>query len=153
MKAINYEYAHNNELYPVYCAAEPWNNYDRINFDSMLSGKEGFTLISESGEICGAIIFDQYRPGNDITIHCSVHPKYHRRWLTRRIYNQVFGYVFDQLELPRCSGFAVEGLTDLTFHLRLGFKPEGCIREAVFKDGRRRAIFLYGMLASERKWR
>ena len=153
MKAIPYEYAHNNDLYPVYCAAEPWNGYDRINFDSQLSGKEGFTLVDHNGNLCGAIMFDMYRPGDDIVIHCSVHPDYHKRWLTRTIYKQVFGYCFDFLELPRCSGFAVEGLTDPTFHLRLGFKPEGCIRDAVFKAGRRRSLFLLGMLANERKWK
>jgi RimJ/RimL family protein N-acetyltransferase len=153
MKAINYEYAHNTDLYQVYCASEPWNNYDRIHFDSQMSSAEGFTLINSKGEICGAIMFTDYRPGNDIMIHCAVHPKYHGRWLTRQIYKQVFSYVFDFLELPRCSGFAIEGLTDPTFHLRLGFKAEGCIREAVVKGGRRRALFLLGMLASERKWK
>src|SRR6266540_2683126 len=122
MKAINYNYAHNTDLYPIYQQSEPWAEHTRITFDSQMSTAEGFTLVNGDGKICGAIMFSQYRPGSDIVIHCSVHPDYHKRWLTKEIYKRVFSYVFDYLELPRCSGFAIDGLTDPEFHKRFGFK-------------------------------
>lgn len=153
MKLIPLEYHHYGELMEVAKLAEPWMFIHRASFDSIMSGREGFVLIDAAGSVQGAVTFSDYRPADDIIVHCSVHPEYHRRWLTKEIYRQVFDYVFVTLELHRCSGFRIDGTgTPETFHERLGFKLEGVVRQGVRVQGERRDIYLYGMLKDERRW-
>lgn len=153
MKLQKLEYRHHAELMEVAKAAEPWMYMHRASFDAVLATREGFVLLDNSDRIHGAITFSDYRPGDDIVIHCTIHPDHQRRWLSKQIYRQVFDYAFVTLELPRCSGFRIDGTgTPATFHERLGFKLEGIVRQSLQVQGERRDVYLYGMLKGERRW-
>ena len=146
-----YEYKHNACLIEIAKVSEPWIKWHRALFDASLAGREGFVVVS-GGKIAGCITFSDYNPDADITIHCSIHPEYHKRWLTKTIYKQVFDFPFVTLGLKRCSGYIISGCTPIGFHERLGFKEEGIRRQAVVINGTPRDIYLYGMLESERRW-
>jgi RimJ/RimL family protein N-acetyltransferase len=153
MKLIPLEYRHNAELMEVVKIAEPWMYVHRASFDAILATREGFVLMDSQGRIKGAITYSDYRPGDDIIVHCTVHPDSHSRWLTKQIYKQVFDHVFVTLDLPRCSGYRISGTgTPDTFHRRLGFKHEGIVRVSVRVQDERRDVHLYGMLRNERRW-
>ncbi|MFZ4856135.1 MAG: GNAT family N-acetyltransferase [Desulfuromonadaceae bacterium] len=153
MYLVPLEYRHHAELMEVVKIAEPWMYIHRAAFDAILGGREGFVLVDAAGRIKGAITYSDYRPGVDVIVHCTVHPDCHRKWLTKKIYTQVFDHVFVTLGLHRCSGHRVSGtLTPDTFHERLGFVHEGTIRQGARIQGELQDVFIYGMLKEDRRW-
>jgi RimJ/RimL family protein N-acetyltransferase len=147
-----YEYKHNARLMEIAKISEPWIEWHRALFDASLAGRQGFVIVDRKSLIIGCITYSDYHTGSDVTIHCSVLPDHHGRWLTKAIYKQVFDYVFITLGLPRCSGYLIEGCTPLGFHERLGFKKEGIKRDLVRIQETLRNVHIYGMLESERRW-
>ena len=152
MRLEKYEYRHNAELFEVFKQSEPWWNYHRAQLDSVLLQREGFVLVANNGKLVGAIMISDYTPGSDAIVHCSVLPEYHRRWLTRSIYKQVFDFVFDTMGLDRCTGYVIDGLTPEGFHERLGFKYVGRLRRLIMAKGEKRDLIMYDMLKEERRW-
>lgn len=152
MRLEKYEYRHNAELFEVMKISEPWANYHRAQFDAVMQKREGFVLVDNEGKIAGCIVISDFYPGIDAMVHCSVLPKYHRRWLTRSIYKQVFDYIFETLGLDRCSGYIVDGMTPRWFHERLGFKYVGCQRKLFPVNGVKKDVFIFDMLKEERRW-
>lgn len=61
-------------------------------------------------------------------------------------------YGFEQLNLNRISS-AAYGFNErsINMHLKLGFKKEGCVRKAIYKNGRYNDKILLGILKEE--WR
>ena len=64
----------------------------------------------------------------------------------------MFDSVFDDLKCVRASGYAIEGITDMTFHERLGFKLEGIYRDGLRLKDEYYNLYRYGMLKNERRW-
>ena len=152
MKLEELNHKHFPDLFEVTKLSDPWLDLDRNTSDRLFSQREGFVLVTNDNKVVGHITFDSYTPRLDIIIHCSVIPEYQKRWLTKAIYKQVFDKVFNDFECIRASGFAVEGLNDLTFHERLGFKLEGITRNGFRHFNNYYNVRSYGMLKNERRW-
>lgn len=152
MQIVPIEHKHFQELFKVTTICEPWWGMDRNTSDRLFSKREGFVLVSEEGKVAGHITISDYTVKLDTFIHCSVLPEYQKRWLTKHIYKTVFDYVFDELECIRATGWAAEGLNDLTFHERLGFKHEGVHRKSLRIMDKYYDLHHYGMLKDERRW-
>ena len=152
MKLLPLEHKHFPDLFKVMSVTEAWLDLDRNTSDRLFSQREGFVVVNNKNEIVGHITFSDYIVKLEVTIHCSILPEYHKRWLTRSIYKECFDYVFNELECVRASGFAIEGINDLTFHQRLGFSWEGCYRMGFRHWDKYYNLHRYGMLSHERKW-
>lgn len=152
MKLVPLEHKHFNDLFLLTSVCEPWWGLDRNTSDRLFSQREGFVLLNSQDKVVGHVTFSDYAVRLDVIIHCSVLPEYHSRWLTKSIYKQVFDNVFDELQCVRASGWAIEGLTDLTFHERLGFQKEGIYRNGLRIRDKYYNIHRFGMLAHERRW-
>jgi RimJ/RimL family protein N-acetyltransferase len=156
MKIVPIEHKHYAELFRVTSICEPWWGLDRNTSDRLFSKREGFVLIAESGsdegKVVGHITLSDYTVKLDVFIHCSILPEYQRRWLNKTIYRTVFDYVFNVLECVRATGWATEGLNDLTFHERLGFKREGVHRQNLRIKDKYYDMHYFGMLKNERRW-
>lgn len=152
MRLEKYEYKHNVELFELAKVTEPWWHFHRAQFDNVFVSREGFVLVANDGTLAGCIVVSDYHPGVDAVVHCSVHPKYQKRWLTRKIYKEVFDFVFETLDLVRCSGYVIDGLTPQGFHERLGFKYVGRLRQFVTVDDKKHDFIWYDMLKEERRW-
>lgn len=152
MNIIPIEHKHYPELFNIIQITEPYISLDRNTSDRLFSQREGFVLTNKYNKVVGHITVSDYSVKHDIVVHCSVIPEYQKKWLTRSIYKKVFDYVFNDLECVRASGFAVEGLNDLSFHERLGFSWEGCYRKGFRIHDKYYNLHRYGMLANERRW-
>jgi RimJ/RimL family protein N-acetyltransferase len=152
LRLVDLHHSHFPGLFQVTAETEHYLELDRNTSDRLFSQREGFTLLADSGEVAGHITFSDYAVKLDVVIHCSVLPQYQKRWLTKSIYKRVFDRVFHDLECKRASGFAIAGLTDLTFHERLGFRLEGIYRTGVRLREQYYDLLRYGMLAHERRW-
>lgn len=61
-------------------------------------------------------------------------------------------YGFNQLNLHRIYSGAVSfNARSIRMHEKLGFKKEGCQREAIFRNGKYHDVILFGLLGN--KWR
>jgi RimJ/RimL family protein N-acetyltransferase len=147
-----YEYRHNAELFEVAKLSEPWHKYHRAQFDAAFAAREGFVLVANDGALAGCIMVSDYFPGVDAMVHCTVAPEYHTRWLTKSIYKEVFDFVFVTLDLHRCGGYVIDGMTPQGFHERLGFKQVGIMRQLITIEGEKHDLILYDMLKEERRW-
>ena len=152
MKLEELQHRHFPYLFEVISLSEPLFDLDRNTSDRLFSQREGFVLVTNKGDIVGHITYDSYTPRLDAMIHCGVIPQYQKKWLTKSIYKQVFDRIFIDLECVRASGYAVEGLNDLTFHERLGFKLEGIVRNGFRHFDKYYNLRIYGMLKDERRW-
>jgi RimJ/RimL family protein N-acetyltransferase len=152
MKLEQLEHKHFKELFEVIKLSEPIYDLDRNTSDRLFSQREGFVLINNNDKVIGHITLDNYTPRLDIMVHCGVIPEYQKRWLTKSIYRQVFDKVFIDLECVRASGYAIEGLNDLSFHERLGFRLEGISKMAFRHFDKYYNVRSYGMMNHERRW-
>jgi len=152
MKLETLSHKHFPALFHITQQTEPHLDLDRNTSDRLFGQREGFVLLNNADKVVGHITLSDYAVRLDVVIHCSVLPEYQKRWLTKSIYKQVFDHVFEELECVRASGFAVCGLTDLTFHERLGFKLEGVYRKGLRIKDTYYDLYRYGMLKDERRW-
>lgn len=145
---------HIDRLHEIVLQAEAWAGYISLEqFYYKLRGRDSLTLL-EGEEPIGAITYSDFTPAADVTMHVFVTPEYQKRWLSRRILAQVFGKVFEEYDLPRCSTYSFPGVTDdvFNFQLALGFKPEGVKRKAAWLADGLHDIQLMGMLREECRW-
>lgn len=136
-------------------SAESWHEATTLEqFTATMKLREGFVLVAKDGRLAGCISFSDYAPETNIIIHCTVEPRYQRRWVTREILKSIAKYVYDDLGLPRMSGLCVGNKTDEagSFLEKLGFKLEGIIRKGVKLPDGYFDLKLYGMLKEECKW-
>jgi RimJ/RimL family protein N-acetyltransferase len=120
----------------------------------MMKERSGWVVISE-GRVIGCISFSDWQYRRDILIHCFIDPDFHGRWTSRGIYRRVFDYAFNDLDLPRVSGYAIPGHNDLAAKaLRsLGFRKEGTVRKGIREsDDRLYDMDIYGILKEERRF-
>lgn len=152
MRLEKLEHKHYPALFEVTRVCEPWFDLDRNTSDRLFAQREGFVVVTNEGKVVGHITFSDYTVKLDVIIHCSVLREYQTRWLTKSIYKECFDYVFNEMQCIRASGWAANGLTDLNFHERLGFKLEGIYRSGLRIKGNYYDLHRFGMLKSERKW-
>ncbi|MGL4859835.1 MAG: GNAT family N-acetyltransferase [Enterobacteriaceae bacterium] len=99
----------------------------------------------------GALVAVTYYDGFSAT-DCNIHVASDGsgRWLTREFLAHVFAYPFIQLSLRRVTGLVpVNNPRALQFDLKLGFRLEGCCRDAL-PDGT--DLYILGMLRRECRW-
>jgi len=108
----------------------------------------GVTIgLEENGELIAGVVFDMYT-GPGISMHVAAIPG--KRWMTRDYLYRCFAYPFEQLHCHRITGLVrVDNLEAQKFDEHLGFKREGCLRDAC-DDGT--DLIVYGMLKSECRW-
>ena len=128
---------------------DDWLEYTDDEFFAVFSQFTGWAIIHE-GLVVGYIVLSDYKPYRDVSVHVSVLPEYHRRWLTRSIYNEVFGFIFEYLRVPRCSSWTFGSMGAPEFLKRLGFKYEGTVRSSYIHRGEWIDTHLFGMLPNER---
>lgn len=145
-------------LHEVALRAESWaqakhacNFYE---FQQQMKQRSGFVIVSPDGKLAGCISFSDYVAGANIIIHAFVEPKYHRRWVSRKNLGIIANYVYDELYLPRMTGFSIAEKSDTAgdFLLALGFKHEGTLRKAAKVGNELHDLKLYGLLKEECKW-
>ena len=128
---------------------DEWLEYTDEEFYQVFSQFAGWAIEHE-GLIVGYIVLSDYKPFRDISVHCSVLPEYHRRWLTKGIYKTVFDTIFLGFQLPRCSSWTFGDMGGRKFLERLGFKYEGTVRSSYIFNGEWIDTHIYGMLPNER---
>src|SRR4030065_471406 len=143
-------------LYEVVLRAESWagDNSYFYQFQEQMNRRSGFVIVAPDGRLAGCISFSDYVPMTNIIIHASIDAKYHRRWVTRRNLAIIANYVYEELGLPRMSGFSVAGKSDIAgeFLIALGFKHEGTIRKGARIGSELFDLKLYGLLKEECRW-
>jgi RimJ/RimL family protein N-acetyltransferase len=116
-------------------------------------GLEGFALL-DGETVVGGITFTAHVPLVDVLIHAVVSKRVKARWLNREILGVVFRHVFEDLELPRVSAYALPGLNAESEWLlmKMGFRLEG-VKEcaALLPDGYH-DVCLFGMLKGRCPW-
>lgn len=85
-------------------------------------------VISDAGEILGAVCFHGYQPEfKSIEVSTAAGSK---RWLTKHIIQQIFGYPFVQLGCERVAAITPRRAKDARAFLKtFGFKLEGVGRK------------------------
>lgn len=143
-------------LYEVAKAEEPFAAEmapTLAHFRAGMGGLEGFALL-DGDAVVGAVTFTAHVPLVDVLIHAVVSRRVKARWLTREILGVVFRHIFEELELPRVSAYALPGLTaDAEWLLiRMGFHVEGVKACAALMPDGYHDVVLFGMLRSQCPW-
>lgn len=100
--------------------------------------------ITRDGEICGAVVFDNFTVGSCCV---SVASDGSRRWITRELLVRVFAYPFIQLNHWRLTALVAASNTDsINFCRSFGWTEEGRLRRGA-PDGD--DLIVYGMLREE----
>ena len=146
---------HHGALYKIAVEAEPYgSDITEAQFRAVMGTREGYVVVGRDGKLVGCISFSDFAPGIDIVLHCMVEDKCRGRWITRKMLKTVFGYLFEDLGLPRVSGFCIPGMSDVAGEalLRLGFKCEGLKRKSARLPDGFHDVKIFGMLKEECRW-
>lgn len=144
---------HYADLYRISQITDTWVKHTRESSDKYFSTCFGWVLV-HGNDIVGYIVFSNYQPELDISIHASVLPQFRGRWLTKGIYKTVFNHAFDLLKCKRVTSWRVHDYTDPNWLPRLGFVEEGVARHAfVDPNGVPKNVTMYSMLPDERRWK
>lgn len=105
-------------------------------------------IFVEIGEGLGLAAGFNVRPHIDMAVHLIM---FDRRLRGRELmFLGILGYFFERLKLRRVTSVITEDSPmTIRLALRLGFKHEGTMREAVLRDGKYLNAHIYGMLREE----
>jgi hypothetical protein len=96
------------------------------------------------GELLCGVVYNHFS-GNDIAMHVAGEGL----WATPAVLRAFFIYPFHQLKCQRVTAYVTsKNRKCLTLVERLGFKPEGCLREGSIDDD----LLIFGMLRRECRW-
>lgn len=141
------------EIYSVSCVTDVWFKPTIHQFVEYLSACEGWAITAYD-KVIGYCLFTNHKPNHSIDGHISVLPAYQGKWLSRRIYKQMFGFPFDFLKVPKLNTYLVEGYANPSFVERLGFIKEGTVRLGhALPSGDLADMSIWGMLSNERRWK
>lgn len=102
--------------------------------------------VTPEGDFALVVVLSNFTPTN---IDVSVVGNPNGRWIRKRefikMFNSVFGYVFDTLKAKRATGLSRSKNPSRRFIEWIGFKLEGQMREAFNDDD----LCIYGFLAKE----
>lgn len=97
----------------------------------------------EGDEVRGVIVYEGFSRFN-VNMHVASDGS--RRWITKTLLYAAFAYPFIQCGLQRVTGMVpASNRQALDFDIRLGFKPEGIMRNALLDDD----MIILGMLREE----
>jgi len=143
---------HYPTLYDICNITDSWIRRSIKEHNDFFSSCSGW-VVKHKSKVIGYIILMNHIPYMDIAVHCSVLPEFHGKWMTKKIYKTVFNYIFEELWLPRCTSWLIDGYSNPTFLSRLGFVHEGTTRKGYIKEDRFVNVHNYGMLSEDRRWR
>jgi len=105
----------------------------------------------ESGKICGIIRLDEIDTVNrSASIGADVNPSFRNQGYATEAYVKVIDYLFSTLGLHRLQLVTLESNEiAIGLYTKIGFKREGKLREAVFRDGNFVDLISMGLLDSE----
>ena len=109
---------------------------------------ENFSTIAllDDSRILAGIVYNHYSVTN-ICMHVGAIPG--RHWLNPDFLFAAFDYPFGELNLRRVTGLVpAKNLQARRFDENLGFKLEGCMKDALSDDD----MLVYGMLRKDCKW-
>lgn len=109
-------------------------------------------VVCDNSTVIGYVLLDSLVSKHQVSIHMSIVPSYHKKWLNESIYNQIFKTIFNDLGIKRINGLAIEGMANDKFQTKLGFKYEGTMRDAHKKGDQLYNIKLYSMLPEDMGW-
>lgn len=103
-------------------------------------------LLDDDGALVAGVLYNHYHPPS-IMMHVGAVEG--RMWLTREFLHAAFDYPFNQLKCKRVTALVPKkNRAARQFDEHLGFKLEGCMRQALADDD----MLVYGMLRSECKY-
>jgi RimJ/RimL family protein N-acetyltransferase len=107
--------------------------------------------LKETNEICGVIRLDGIDSVNRCAvIGADVHPNFRSQGFATEAYLKIIDYLFSTLGLHRLQLFTLETNTiAIGLYAKIGFKPEGYLREAIYREGRFVDLVVMGMLQFE----
>ncbi len=97
-----------------------------------------YTVLSrESNEIIGVVRLDKIDLVNkNAEIGVDIAPDYRRQGYAREIYECMFDYTFNALNLHRLSLVCLEtNTTAQALYYKIGFKKEGVLTESILRNG------------------
>ena len=147
---------HYPALYEILREHDP--TFDADSLDHMIAcfqGLEGWVVLSEDGVMVGMVAYSHFQPGLTIIIHGVVDKNWRGRWVTRRNLRTIFEKPYNELDLPRVSGYMVADLNIeqlWPIFKKIGFRLEGCIRKGFRFRGKLHDLYLVGMLREECRW-
>lgn len=109
---------------------------------------QGFAIVSDTGDFIAAVLVSNVRFHNGIAVDCEISCATETSVAWRpEVCRAVFGYVFGQLGVNRCTSITKKNNTKCRNFLEaLNFKLEGCVRKGY--DGHKDAL-IYGLLVEE----
>jgi [ribosomal protein S5]-alanine N-acetyltransferase len=114
-----------------------------IYFAITLTGSDdiiGYTSISEI----------DYRNGTCFWSGIKVDPTLSGKGIGSEVALKVLKFVFEELRMVRCKGECLENHTGiLNMLLKIGFKQEGLMRNAIFKNGTHNNTWLLSVIDTE----
>lgn len=132
---------------------EPFADHNFFDeFCDEIDRRRGFTIWKD-GNLLGMVSFSDYIAGNLVAIH-FLHDSGKPGSLTREVLRMAFTFPFCDLCLPRVMSYSIVGVTDKAgdFLLRLGFRHEGTLKEALQLPDIRADLSIYGILKNECRW-
>ncbi len=109
---------------------------------------QGFAVMSDNGDFIAAVLVSNVRSYNGSPVDCEISCATETSVAWRpEVCRAVFGYVFGQLGVTRCTSITRKNNTRCRGFLEaLNFKLEGCVRKGY--DGLKDAL-IYGLLREE----
>lgn len=103
--------------------------------------------LMRNGELVAGVVYNFYT-GTNICMHIGAKPG--RMWLNREFLHAAFDYPFNELGCRRVTGLVPKKNKDARrFDEHLGFKLEGCMRQALADDD----MLIYGMTRKDaQRW-
>ena len=95
---------------------------------------------TKDGSITVAVVYENYLGKRNIHMHVAAEGN----WMTRDFIEHAFRYPFEKLNCARVTGL-VHDPKKLEFYQLLGFKVEGCLRDALDEGD----LYIMGMLRDE----
>lgn len=141
-------YAVMKEHDPLFAAA----SFD--HFIACINALDGWAVMGD-GDVVGMVGLTGFKPGLDVVLHGVVRPDWRGKWIYGNGLKIVFGRIFDDLKVPRVSGYMVAGVNEdqlSPFFSRLGFVQEGLVRKGFLLKGELWDLVLVGMLREDCRW-
>ena len=108
-------------------------------------------ILSENKRFCGIIRVDRIDLVNkSAEIGADISPEFRRQGLATEAYCGLIQYLFKSLGLHRLQLLTrLENQAAISLYAKIGFKEEGILRDALFRDGVYSNLILMSMLSSE----
>lgn len=142
------------KTYPFLTSALPVNEAVQVEWFKKVSldrTKMYFAIEDKNNTFIGFVRCDEWdRENGSIRVGIDIVPERRRQGYATDAYHTLLAYLFGQLRIHRVWLLVLETNTAaLSLYKKIGFRKEGVLREAVFRDNRYCDYVSMSMLASE----